>query len=248
MRGNDIFIAVSQCGGTWKKHEVKLDYFSLKTTVVIWINQFSEIKQNGSWPTKSIFWHSYIACRALNLETIHAFTVCIRTSKNENQVRFCPFVLQEMQAILTMQTSLRKIYIVSHKKIPSIEMRPFVVNVGSYTFGNLLYLLKRTAIQKCEITNSPVRVRMMQLTTEQRVFVKKEPFINLGEIVLLFAVLCYLGSYNYFAIHSIKIPEVSHVQNKRSDFNGVYIFGTPCIYRTYEESGYTIYIYGYTRA
>ena len=56
----------------------------------------------------------------------------------------------------------------------------------------------------------PVRVRMVQLTTEQRVFVKKKPFIC---VKLLCFSLCYviwpIGSYNYSAIHSIKFPEVS---------------------------------------
>ena len=47
---------------------------------------------------------------------------------------------------------------------------------------------------------------MVQLTTEQRAFVEKEPFIFLLFRIKLFG---RSGSYNYIAIDSLKIPELS---------------------------------------
>ena len=62
----------------------------------------------------------------------------------------------------------------------------------------------------CKFVLPPVRVRMVQLTTEQRVFFKRNRLF----VWNCFAFRCVMlfdrsGSYNYSAIHSIKIPELS---------------------------------------
>ena len=87
------------------------------------------------------------------------------------------------------------VYRVSPKKVP------FVVNVRSYTFGNLLNKQQyKHAKLQINFVLPPVRVRMVQQTTRQRVFVAEKETVYLCEIVLLFAVLCYLADWEVIII------------------------------------------------
>ena len=89
--------------------------------------------------------------------------------------------------------------------------------------------LKRTAIQKCQFTLPPVHAGMMQLNTEQRIFVVRErkPFICVKLFCFNFAVLCHLADGEIVLIPPFTQLNSQRQHNARSK-QQVYFFGTPC--------------------
>ena len=125
---------------------------------------------------------------------------------------FCWLLTVILMGYVYLNVPILKLYRVSQKKSTLYWNQTFCCERPLWHLWEFIIASKtnsNTKMWNYKFVLPPVRVRMVQLTTEQQIFERNRLFVwN------CFAVRCVMlfgrsGSYNYSDIYSIKFPEVS---------------------------------------